>query len=195
MVELLDRSPLAGEGELSDLTMSGEGVTVSALPRQGLILLRGPESDSFIDSVRKGAEVALSLQPNTSVEAGDVTGMWTRPGGWMIRCPHDKVQTVQARLDAALKDIHHLALDVSHQYVTYSLAGPGVHRLLAKDCALALGQIDQNTGWCARTLLGDIPVFLFSMLSNGKDGELSYGMIVDQSLARFAWWRLGNMFV
>ncbi len=195
MVDLLERSPLAAEGELSKLTMSGEGVTVSALPRPGLIVLRGPESDSFVHSVRDGAGVELSLQPNSSVETGDVTGMWTRPGGWMIRCPHDQVQIVQTRLDTALKDIHYLALDVSHQYAAFSLSGPGTHRFLAKDCALTLDQIDHSAGWCARTMLGDIPVFLFGMSQGTKGSEPSYGVIVDQSLARFAWWWLKNMFV
>jgi sarcosine oxidase subunit gamma len=193
MADLIDCSPLTHNDErLGRPLLSGPGVTLAEMPREGLILLRGPEKVDFLDQAEKLLGHSLPTKPNrvasTDRGAGQQAALWLRPGGWLLRCPLEECSSLIEKLDKNLEKNACLALDVSHQYLVINIAGAKARELLSKTCPLNLNPGHFTKDHCAATLLGEILVIL-QQISDTP----SYDLFVEQSLARFTWWWLQEL--
>ena len=187
MAELLDRLPVGPADEhLRPMILSGDGVTVSLQPRNGLILLRGGDTEEFQAKASAALGISLPLTPNSVAETADVMALWLRPGGWLLLAAPVRASALLAEIGPALAGHPHLALDVSHQYVRATVTGGGARALLSRSCTLDLRPDRFRTGDCARTRLGDVPV----IIRPTGDG---YDLLIEQSLARFTWWWLEEL--
>lgn len=180
MVELLDRSPL-GDSSLAVLT--GAGVTLAERPRDGLLMLAGPDTMAFRGEASQVLGILLPAEPCGAEMADNKAALWLSPGRWLVRVKLDDVARLAADLSRKISGDWGLVVDVSHQYLVFSLTGWGAPAFLAKGCSLDLHPDKFSVGQCARTLLGDLP-----LLIHKTEDTPSYDLIVDQSLARFAWW-------
>lgn len=180
MPELEARSPVGDELA----TLSGSDVTLAEQPRAGFLLLCGADTAAFRDAASRALGVELPVTPCRFETASGMAALWLSPGRWLIRTKGGAVAALEAALGPIAPDFPLLAVDVSHQYVVFSLTGLGARALLAKGCSLDLHPDKFRAGHCARSLLGELP-----LLIQQTDDTPGYDLIVDQSLARFAlWW-------
>jgi sarcosine oxidase subunit gamma len=190
MPEFMDRSPVGHLDEpLSRAVLAGDGVILAERPREGLLLLCGPDTAAFRNAASQAIGLVLPGEACAVNMADGKAALWLSPGRWLIRSRLDKVAALMAALSRIEPDFSHLAVDVSHQYVVFSLTGWGGRAFLAKGCSLDLHPDKFASGHCASTLLGDLP-----LLIQQTDDTPGYDLIVDQSLARFAlWWFTGQV--
>ena len=111
---------------MSDLNFSGI-VTIADAGPTGMITLRADLSAAAL--ALKGAGVTM---PKKRMVRDGI--LWMSPDELMILCPRDAVADRVATLRGALKDHHHLAIDVSDARVMFRLTGegPAIRETLAK---------------------------------------------------------------
>lgn len=124
---------------------------------------------------------------------GDMSVAWMAPDEVLILCDHAKADSVVAELSKALKDIHHLAVNVSDARAVFHLDGPAIKDTLGKLTPADLGTL--APGEVRRSRLAQIPAafwiegdratvicfrsvaqYAFDLLSNAaaEGGEVGY---------------------
>lgn len=189
MVDLTDRQPLCTGDTRAQLT--GGDVAITQQPRTSFLLLCGPDDvvsgAAFRAAVLKATALALPQDPRTAAAAQGRAALWLSPGRWLIRMESEELAAVTASLDAVAADFDSFLADLSHQYTVFSVAGSRARSLLARGCSLDLRPENFSKGHYAQTLLGELP-----LLIQQTDDTPGYDLIVDQSLATFAWWWLAD---
>lgn len=156
------RSPLAGAADrLAAATRSSAGaIRLAELPFLAQVNLRLDGKGAGADAVGLALGLALPLEPNTVVRAGELTVLWLGPDEWLVVGPPDTQRDVEQRIRAASGDEHVAVTDVSAQRTTLLVSGARARDLLAHGCALDLHPRAFGAGRCAQTTLARAQVVL-----------------------------------
>lgn len=180
MADLMYKSPLAeANTPLSVKAINIDGLHLRELPRQRLMRLQG-RSDDINATVQAALGVGLPTKPNQSAVGAECEVAWLGPARWLVRFS-EKDSGTAALLQKDMAGATASLVDVTHQYMSFSLSGRRAGEFLARVCSLDLGAEAFRPGFVSRTLFGRLPVLLEYCEPD------SFRLSVDQSLARFAW--------
>jgi sarcosine oxidase, subunit gamma len=132
---------------------------------------RGPLDMVQVAAFRTAAEtagrlskhfgLAITLTPNRTVTAGDLTVLWHGPGQWLIvRAP--AVPPLADELSPVCGD-NAAVVDLGHARAVLRFAGDGVCDVLAKGTSIDLRPASFPPGACALTALGKINALLHAV--------------------------------
>jgi sarcosine oxidase, subunit gamma len=147
------RHPPAPVRSLPLLSVSEQ---VQAMPPARRHILRGgPE-------VRAAAEKAFGCAvPATPCRAGvegERAALWLGPDEWLLIAPESDAC---GELGAALKDLPHSLVEVSHRQIALCVLGPQAPVLLASGCPLDLDENAFPVGMCTRTMCAKAEIVLW----------------------------------
>ncbi|MFG2378606.1 sarcosine oxidase subunit gamma [Streptomyces sp. NPDC048504] len=156
------RSPLAGAADRLAATTrsSGRTVRLAELPFLAQVNLRLDAKGAAADAVGLALGLSLPLEPNTVVQAEELTVLWLGPDEWLVVGPPDTQRDVEHRIRAAAGDEHSAVTDVSAQRTTLLVSGARARELLAHGCPLDLHPRAFGPGRCAQTTLARAQVVL-----------------------------------
>jgi sarcosine oxidase, subunit gamma len=175
MVEMF-QSPLAHRSEPTTTSINMREMT-----ERGMIDLRGLASDRrFSMAAKTVLGVDLPKAARTSASWGDVRVLWLSIDQWLITCPRDKVDALQAQLVKALEGIHSLAVNVSDMRAIIRLEGEGVRETLMKGTSLDLTE-GYPPGTVRRMRFAEIAALLHVIENNIIE------VYVFRSYADYAW--------
>lgn len=161
-------------------------VTIDPIGFRTLLNLRGqPDDAAFLDAVESAFGVALPLEANRWSGQGAKAALWLGPDEWLLMAPDAEATTVEDAIRAALPDDPWLSVvDLSHNFVGISLAGPAARDVLTKGCPLDLHPRAFPAGACAQTILAKSRVLLGQV-----DESPRFELWVRNSFARYvvAW--------
>ena len=107
------------------------------------------------------------VSPGTSAKLDERLVWSVSPGEWTVAGPAPESDKV---------------VDLTHVRVMFRLTGPDATRLLAKICALDLGDEMFPNGAAARTLLGGVAT---ELVRDDQDGERSFLILPSRSFGRY----------
>ena len=125
-------------------------VRAAAPPFATRFILRGGPEVSAPIGAAFGA--APPIRPLASASEGARSALWLGPDEWLL-IAEDEPSDLGAKLEAALADVFHTVVDVSHRQVGIEIAGPGAARLLGAGVPLDLDLAAFPVGMATRTLL------------------------------------------
>lgn len=159
------------------------GLALRDLGPRGQITLK---ADLEIDVVAKSVEKIIGSMPGrlgaTFTEDGR-GAVWMAPDELLLFVPAAEVAETIAALTEALKDIHHMALDVTDARCVVRLSGPDAAETLAKGTPVDLRAHAFPVGHARRTHLGGLAVGLW------RRSETDWEMVCFRSYAHhlFDW--------
>ncbi|MFG1665853.1 sarcosine oxidase subunit gamma [Streptomyces sp. Y7] len=156
------RSPLSQFADrLAAATRTcGGALRLAELPFLTQVNLRLDAKGAAAEAVGLALDLALPLQPNSVVRAGELTALWLGPDEWLLVGPPGRERDLESRIREAAGDEPVSVTDVSAQRTTLLVSGPRAHDLLAHGCPLDLHPRAFGTGRCAQTTLGRTQVVL-----------------------------------
>lgn len=160
-VKLERCAPLGGWSErLAEV--GGDELQIEIAPFHTLINLRGAPSDqSLVTDVQRALGVELPMAPNRWHGDDRIAAAWLGPDEWLLIGPDGGAKEFeQAIRDARPIDPWLSVVDVSHNYICFSVSGRRARELLAKGCALDLRPHAFSAGDCAQTVIGKSRVLL-----------------------------------
>lgn len=122
-------------------------VSIKLLPPQGMVSLRC----DF-------ATVPFNLPATRKFSDG---AAWMSSDEVMFITSYDQAEAKRAELSAALKDQHHLAVNLSDARTMFRLTGQAVREVLAKGAPVDLSPDGFVTGDLRRTRIGQIPAMFW----------------------------------
>lgn len=137
------------------------------------------------DDAATALEDALGLPlplPRRESRAALLGCAWLAPGEWLLTAPEAIIASLVPKIEAALSDALALVVDITHACAVFRLEGITARDALAAHCPLDLYDQAFPTGAAARSLLGEAPLFISRL-----DDSPSYRLIVDQTMAPYAW--------
>jgi sarcosine oxidase subunit gamma len=156
------RSPLGGAAaRLAAATRTSAGaVRLAELPFLTQMNVRLDAKGPAAGAVGLALDLALPLEPNTVVRAGESTALWLGPDEWLLVAPPGRERDLETRIRDAAGDEPVSVTDVSAQRTTLLVAGPRARDVLAHGCPLDLHPRAFGPGRCAQTTLGRTQVVL-----------------------------------
>jgi sarcosine oxidase, subunit gamma len=177
MLELHTTSALAHQTEPGNLSVS-----LREMAGRGMIDLRGQMTDRKFMIAAKGVlGFDLPKAHRTSTSWGDTKALWLSPDQWLILCPGDKAQALTEQLSAALKSIHHLAVNVSDMRAIIRVEGEHARTTVMKGTSIDLTHGDYPTGTIRRMKFAEVGALLHIVEENVID------VYVFRSYADYAW--------
>ncbi len=177
MPELITTSALAHRSEPDNLSIS-----MREMAGRGMIDLRGLSTDrKFMTAAKAVLGLDLPKVPRTSTSWGDTKALWLSPDQWLILCPGDKAQALTEQLAAALKTIHHLAVNVSDMRSIIRVEGEHARTTVMKGTSIDLTHGDYPTGTIRRMKFAEVGALLHIVEENVID------VYVFRSYADYAW--------
>ena len=177
MYELITTSALAHREEPDNLS-----ITMREMTGRGMIDLRGLSTDrKFMTAAKAVLGLDLPKSPRTSTSWGDMKCLWLSPDQWLILCPGEKAQALTEQLSAALKTIHHLAVNVSDMRAIIRLEGEHARTTVIKGTSIDLTHGDYPTGTIRRMKFAEVGALLHIVEENVID------IYVFRSYADYAW--------
>jgi sarcosine oxidase, subunit gamma len=177
MLELHTNSALAHRKEPTNLSIS-----MREIPGRGMIDLRGLSTDKkFMKAAKDVLGLDLPKTPRTTNSWGDMKALWLSPDQWLILCPGDKAQKILTELNAALKGIHSLAVDVSDMRAIIRLEGEHARTTVMKGTSIDLTQGDYPPGTIRRMKFAEVGALLHIIENDVIE------IYVFRSYADYAW--------
>ena len=131
-------------------------VTVRELGLRGMITLRGELSSRKLQNVcKKLTGVAFPKHGGLASE-GDKGLAWMSPDEVLVMVSHAEAAEAVAAIEAALKDEHFLAVDVSDARAVFSVQGAFSREVIAKLAPADLHPDRFKEGMMRRTRLGQV---------------------------------------
>jgi sarcosine oxidase, subunit gamma len=156
MLELHTTSALAHRKEPTNLSIS-----MREIAGRGMIDLRGLATDKkFMKAAKDVLGLDLPKAPRTTNTWGDMKALWLSPDQWLILCPGDKTQKILGELNAALKSIHSLAVDVSDMRAIIRLEGEHARTTVMKGTSIDLTHGDYPPGTVRRMKFAEVGALL-----------------------------------
>ena len=162
------------------------GRTVQPLPPATRYILRGGAAARVAAARAFGVEV-----PTTACRA--ITGseraaLWLGPDEWLLIAPEAQAEAVAAPLTAALRELPHSLVDVSHRQTALAVSGSQAATLLCAGCPLDLDASAFPVGMCTRTMLAKAEIVLWRTGAETFRVEVwrSFAAYVSQFLAEAA---------
>ncbi|WP_200300991.1 sarcosine oxidase subunit gamma [Streptomyces adelaidensis] len=156
------RSPLshAADRLAAATRTSGGAVRLAELPFLTQLNVRLDAKGAAADAVGLALDLALPLEPNSVVRAGELTALWQGPDEWLLVAPPGAQRDLESRIREAAADEPVSVTDVSAQRTTVLVTGPRARDLLAHGCPLDLHPRAFDAGRCAQTTLGRTQIVL-----------------------------------
>jgi sarcosine oxidase, subunit gamma len=177
MLELHTTSALAQRKEPTELSIS-----MREIAGRGMIDLRGLSTDKkFMKAAKDVLGLDLPKAPRTTNTWGDMKALWLSPDQWLILCPGDKTQKLLAELNATLKGIHALAVDVSDMRAIIRLEGEHARTTVMKGTSIDLTHGDYPPGTIRRMKFAEVGALLHII----EDDVIE--VYVFRSYADYAW--------
>ena len=123
---------------------------------QGMISVRGDLSDAKLAAAVKAVAGTKLPDPLGLTEKGETAVLWMSPDELLILLPYADVQDALGKFGKAIKDSHHLALDVSDARAVLAVEGPFVREVLAKLAPVDLHPDVLPANTVVRSRLGQI---------------------------------------
>ncbi|MDW3222473.1 MAG: sarcosine oxidase subunit gamma family protein [Paracoccaceae bacterium] len=131
--------------------------TISEVPLQGMITLRGDLSSAVVkDAATRAAAVDIPAPGHASCGANEGI-FWMSPDELLVLCPYAEVATRLDAMNAALGDAHALAVNVSDARALFSVQGPFAREVMAKICPVDLSGAAFGPGMFRRTRMAQVP--------------------------------------
>ena len=105
--------------------------------------------------------VGLPATPCRAASGGGRAALWLGPDEWLLLAAESEAGTVAATLDAALSNLPHSLVEVSHRQIACSICGPQAAALLNSGCPLDLAPQAFPVDMCTRTMLAKAEVVLW----------------------------------
>jgi sarcosine oxidase, subunit gamma len=157
-------------------------ISMREISERGMIDLRGLATDKkFMAAAKSVLGFDLPKSPRSSASWGDMKALWLSPDQWLILCTRSKTTALHTELNAALGNIHSLAVDVSDMRAIIRLEGEGVREVLMKGSTLDLISDDYKAGTVRRMRFAEIATLLHVVEDNAID------VYVFRSYAEYAW--------
>jgi sarcosine oxidase, subunit gamma len=157
-------------------------ISMREISERGMIDLRGLATDKkFMAAAKSVLGFDLPKSPRSSASWGDMKALWLSPDQWLILCTRSKINALHTELNAALGNIHSLAVDVSDMRAIIRLEGEGVREVLMKGSTLDLISDDYKAGTVRRMRFAEIATLLHVVEDNAID------VYVFRSYAEYAW--------
>jgi len=129
-------------------------VTVTDAGLQGMITLRGDLANAKVKAaVKKVSGVAVPAVRKAVVTEGRGAA-WMSPDELLILVPYTEADEAVASLSAALKGLHHMAVNVSDARAYIRVEGAGAAEVMAKNAPVDLSPAAFGAGDFRRTRLG-----------------------------------------
>jgi sarcosine oxidase subunit gamma len=133
--------------------------TVQPLPPATRYILRGGDTAREAAASAFGADIPSV--PCRAKHAGTRAALWLGPDEWLLLAPDADSGGLGLALNAALGDLPHSLVDVSHRQVGCCVVGPGAAGLLSSGCPLDLEMRAFPVDMCTRTMLAKAEVVLW----------------------------------
>ncbi|MBB1488900.1 sarcosine oxidase subunit gamma [Oceanospirillum sediminis] len=191
-VAIMDQRPgpeIAGESplhhaDLDSLAKQGKrqgGVHLRENKLLGHLTLRCNQSNSEqLAAVVRVLDVALPLQPLTSVEKGDVSIRWMSPDEWLIIVPGEKAFEVESRFRDEMEG-HYSLVNSSGGSTVLELSGNNVVDMLKKSTPIDLHPKEFPVGKVVST------VFAKSTAIIRRTGDKRFELVIRRSFADYVW--------
>jgi len=150
---------------LNGATFEG-AIKITETGLHGMITLRGDLSGRALQKAVKSATGADLPQARkiTFGKAGNVA--WMSPDELLLMVNYATADAVVKSLGETLKDVHHMAVNVSDARAIFRLTGKGAREVLAKGAPVDLSPAVFNVGDLRRTRIGQL-ASAFWMLEDG----------------------------
>ena len=129
------------------------------LPPATRFSFRGPASAHAAAGTAFG--LALPTTPCRAAMQTARAALWLGPDEQLLMAPADDLVGLKSAFAAALKDIPHSLVDVSHRQGALELRGPDAAWLLAAGCPLDLDVAAFPVGMCTRTVFAKAEIVLW----------------------------------
>jgi len=132
--------------------------------------------------------VGIPTQACRAARDGERAALWLGPDEWLLIAPESQAAALGAALDAALTDLPHSLVDVSHRQTACSVDGREAATLLGAGCPLDLDPSAFPVDMCTRTMLAKAEVVLWRTGAEAFRIEVwrSFAAYVSQFLAEAA---------
>ncbi len=159
------------------------GVVLSERQAGTQLAIRGGASDDqFGAAVAKILGPKLPVAPKTAHRGRGRTLLWLGPDEWLAVMAADNDGELRAELAAALADVHHAIVDVSHSRAVIGIQGPNARNVLMKGTSIDLHPRQFGPDNCIQAHLGRCHMLLHQL-----DDSPSYDIYVHRSFAIYAW--------
>ncbi|MCF7700420.1 sarcosine oxidase subunit gamma [Loktanella sp. M215] len=155
-------------------------VQVSDMGLQGMISLRCDLSFGKLKALCKDLVGAPAPGLREALLRDDRAVLWMSPDELLFLMPHAEVADALARIAKAMKDQHHLALDLSDARAMLRVEGPFAREVIAKLAPVDLHPDVFGPGQVLRTRLGQIAAAFWM-----TDAQ-SFQVICFRSVANYA---------
>lgn len=124
-------------------------------PAMRLILRGGPDVRA---AAEKAFGCAVPAAPCRAAAEGERAALWLGPDEWLLIA---RESDACAELGAALEDLPHSLVEVSHRQIALCVLGPQAEMLLASGCPLDLDENAFPVGMCTRTMCAKAEIVLW----------------------------------
>ena len=132
-------------------------VSITELPPQGMITLRGDLSSTAVKNAATGVG-GRDLPGQREAKSVEDRGiLWMSPDELLVLCPYTEVSMAVESMNALLKDSHALVVDVSDARASFELRGDGIREVLAKLSPADLSPEGLPVGELRRSRLAQVP--------------------------------------
>jgi sarcosine oxidase subunit gamma len=130
--------------------------SISERGPSGMVTLRGDLSSIDLQTAVRALTGCAMPDVRKITFDGDRSVAWMSPDELMLFSTHEDAAGLAADLADALKDSHHLAVNVSDARAIFRLTGPGARAVLAKGAPVDLAPDPFGPGDFRRTRLGQV---------------------------------------
>ena len=172
-----------------DADISGTGITISEIPHQGLINLRGDAADTaFVAAVEKAIKLAPPAAANTYAGKTATRIAWLGPDEWLVVTRPDAAERTFKGLNKTLKSegMHAAVTSVGDARTCIRISGPCAREVLQKGCSIDLHPSRFGPGQCVQAIVSKVGVILLQTADGAKTGP-TYELYVLRSFATFLW--------
>lgn len=125
--------------------------------------------------------VALPQEACRAAASDEGAALWLGPDEWLFLVADEQGPAMLEALTAALKNLPHALVEVSHRNTALEVSGPKAAEVLNAGCPLDLDLGAFPVQACTRTLLGKAEIVLW------RTGEDSFHLDVWRSFAPYVW--------
>lgn len=149
---------------------------IGTTPPATRFILRGVDS---VAAASHAFGVEIPTQPLRSATNGARSALWLGPDEWLLLAPEAETDAVRDSIEAALANIPHALVDVSHRQTALTVEGPGAAFTLNSSVGLDLSLEAFPVGMVARTFFEKSDITLWRV------GPESFRVLVLRSFAPY----------
>ena len=135
--------------------------TVTEVPLQGMITLRGDLKDAKVQKAATNITKTAFPEPGHAAIEGDKGIAWMSPDEALVLCDYATVAETSESMTKTLGTTHALAVNVSDARASFRVTGAHARDVLAKLCPVDLSPDAFTVGMFRRTRMAQVPAALW----------------------------------